>query len=86
MEAQNGGYSFTDAKKIYPQWMASEQHGETLKEAGLCLHGLAKCPLLGITFQSGEHWREAKWTLSWAIQWCWVFTSFLNFAGQFPLC
>lgn len=84
IETQNRGYSCPDAKK-YPQWVAGGQHGETLKGAGLCLHSPAKHPLLAITFQSGEHWRGANLAFSWAIQRCWVFTSFLNFAGQFPL-
>ena len=42
-------------------------------------------PFLGITFQSGEPCRESKLALSWAVGRSWDFTSFLNFAGRFPL-
>lgn len=36
-------------------------------------------PLLGITFQSGEPWRESELALLWAVERSWDFTSFLNF-------
>lgn len=36
-------------------------------------------PLLGITFQSGEPWRESELAVLWAVERSWDFTSFLNF-------
>lgn len=72
-------------KNIPSGWLVGsmEKHLRGLGFADLVKLHLT--PLLGITFQSGEPWRESKLALSWAVERSWDFTSFLNFAGWFPL-
>ena len=60
--------------------MAGGQRGETFKGLGFADPvKLNLTPLLGITFQSGEPWRESEMAVLWAVERSWDFTSFLNF-------